>query len=161
MTEGLSELVAACGAYKPTSPAEQIVEGETHWFIGYPAAAPEEMVALSQTEKLKLIFRKEDVREARRDGERFLVRVRDGANMLVSFEQVIKAAPTCDCGEGNNDVRKSKVKAKGADVIIGNYGDCTIRIECSTVNLPLLGPTRVCVPTNFYCIQPTNGGPID
>src|SRR5215469_16140211 len=95
MVEGLSDLVAACGEHRPTSPAERIAEGETHWFIGYAAAAPAEMVALSQTEALKLFFRQEDVREVRHHGERFLVRVRDGANMMVSFEQVMKAAPTC------------------------------------------------------------------
>ena len=122
--------------HRPTSPAEQIAKGEMHWFIGYAAAAPEEMVALSQTEKLKLVFRKEDVREVRRYGERFLVHVHGGANMLVSFEQVIKAAPTCGCGEDNNEVSKQKAKAK-ADVVIGNYGDCSIRVECYTVNVPL------------------------
>jgi len=157
MAEGLSELVAECGAHRPTSPAEQIAEGETHWFIGYAAAAPEEMVGLSQTEKLKLVFRREDVREARRHGERFLVRVRDGANMLVSFEQVIKAAPTCDCGEGNNAARRRSTQPEAdrptddrpADVYIGNFGDCTIQIECFTVNVPLLGPTRVCIRFSF------------
>jgi len=61
MVEGLSELEAACGVNKLTSPAERIAEGDTHWFIGYAAAAPEEMVALSQTETLKLLFRMEDV----------------------------------------------------------------------------------------------------
>ena len=58
MVEGLSELLAACGVHRPTSPAERIAEGETHWFIGYAAAAPEGMVALSQTETLKLLFRR-------------------------------------------------------------------------------------------------------
>jgi hypothetical protein len=159
MVDGLSELVKACGAHSPTSPAERITEGETHWFIGYAAAAPAKMVALSQTETLKLIFRQEDVCEVRREGERFLMRVRDGANMLVSFEQVIKAGPTCVCGEGRSEGSKPGTMAKGIDVSFGNFGDCTIRIECSTVNIPLVGPTRVCVPTGFWCTRETNGQP--
>jgi hypothetical protein len=157
MVEGLSELVAAGGVHGPTSPAERIAEGETYRFIGYAAAAPAEMVALSQTEKLKLVFRQEDICEVRREGERFLVRVRNGANMLVSFEQVIKAAPTCGCGEGSNEGSKQKAMAKNIDVHIANLGDCQLRIECFTVNIPHLGPTRVCIPTGFSCPQATNG----
>jgi hypothetical protein len=156
MVEGLSDLVAACGVHT-TSPAERITEGERHWFIGYAAAAPAEMVALSQAETLKLVFRQEDVCEVRRYDERFLVRVRDGANMLVSFEQVTKAAPTCGCGDGRNEGSKQEAMAKGIDVTIGNFGDCSIRIECFSVNVPLLGPTRVCIPTGFWCTRETNG----
>ena len=161
MAEELSELVAACSGHRPTSPAERMAEGETHWFIGYPAAAPSEMVALRQTDALKLVFRQEDVLEVRRDDERFLVRIRDGANMLISFEHVIKAAPTCDCGEGRNEGRKQGVMARNLiDVHIANLGDCQLRIECFTVNIPLLGSYRVCIPTSWSCPQPTNGQPI-
>ena len=158
MADGLSELVAACGADKSTTPKERIAEGETRWFIGYAAAAPEGMVALGQNETLKLVFRQEDVREVRRHEERFLVRVRDGANMLVSFEQVIKAAPTCDCEDGSDVGGKQGAMARAADVHIINISSCAVRIECSTVNIPLLGPTRVCVPTGVWCRRETNGG---
>ncbi|HXV24960.1 MAG TPA: hypothetical protein VED46_11945 [Alphaproteobacteria bacterium] len=159
MVEGLSELVAACGVRRPISPVERIAEGETHWFIGYAAAAPEEMVALSQTETLKLVFRQEDVREVARHGERFLVRVRDGANMLVSFEQVIKAAPTCGCEDGRREGSGQQARAKDIDVHLINISNCVIRIDCFTVTVPLLGSTRVCIPTGFTCTRETNGSP--
>jgi len=157
MVEGLSELVAACGAHKPTTPKERIAEGETRWFIGYAAAAPKDMVALGQTETLKLIFRQEDVCEVRRHDERFLLRVRDDANMLVSFEQVIKAGPTCDCKDDGNGGSRQVARARNIDVHILNISDCAIRIECFTVNIPIVGPTRVCVPTGFWCGEATNG----
>jgi len=159
MVEGLSDLVAACGEHRPTSPAERIAEGETHWFIGYAAAAPAEMVALSQTEALKLFFRQEDVREVRHHGERFLVRVRDGANMMVSFEQVMKAAPTCGCEDGRHEFSSQVPRSKEIDVYIFNIGECAFRFECFTVNVPIIGPTRVCIPTGISCAQETNGSP--
>jgi hypothetical protein len=160
MVEGLSELVAACGVHRLTSSAERVAEGDTHWFIGYAAAAPAEMIALRQTETLKLMFRQEDVREVKRHGERFLLRLRDGANMLVSFEQVIKAAPTCDCGDGRSERSTSpNPRRTREDVIdVNPFGNCRVRIECFEINIPLLGPTRVCVPTQFYCLE-TDGQP--
>jgi hypothetical protein len=148
--EGLSELVAAGGVHS-TSPAKRITDGETHWFIGYAAPAPAEMVALRETETLRLVFRKEDILEVRRHGERFLVRARDGANMLASFEQVIKAAPTCGCGDGRNGGMKQGALARAADVLLVNISNCVIRIECSTIDLPFLGPTRVCIPVSIDC----------
>jgi hypothetical protein len=134
-------------------PAQRITEGETHWFMGYAAAAPAEMVALRQTEALKLVFRKEDILEVRRHGDRFLVRLRDSANMLVSFEQVVKAAPTCVCGDGRNGVIKQTNSPWSPDVIIINVGSCAFRFECFTWIVPVYGPMTVCIPTGFWCTQ--------
>lgn len=162
MAEGLSELLPECRAHRPSSPAERIAEGQAHWSIGHAAPAGPVALALSKSESLKLVFRQEDVTEVRRDGEHYVVRVRDGANMVASFEQVIKAAPTCGCADGSDEGAKSggiaastAPQAPGPtdiDVFIDNLANgCTIRVDCFTVNLPILGSTRVGIPTGFWC----------
>jgi hypothetical protein len=156
MIEGLSELVAACGTHKMGSPAERIAEGVTNWFIGYPAAAPNGMVALAQNESLKLVFRQEDIRQVHRHKDHFLVRVSSEANVLVTFEQVVKASAGCVCsggGAGADGRGETGQLARGPrpDVIIINQGSCAIKFECFDVNLPIIGTVRVCVPTDFWC----------
>ncbi len=157
MVDGLSELVSACGTHKLAAPAERIAEGVTSWFIGYPAAAPDGLVGLGQNESLKLLFRQEDIRQVHRHEDRFLVRVSSEANVLVSFEQVVKAGPTCGCrdggrgGHGGAEPVGEIASARRPDVIIINQGSCAIKFECFDVNLPIIGPVRVCVPTDLWC----------
>ena len=129
----------------------------TSWFIGHPAAAPDGLVALGQNESLKLLFRQEDIRQVHRHEEHFLVRVSSEANVLVSFEQVVKAGSNCGCIDGEKDDHGDGkpggqlARALRPDVIIINQGSCAIKFECFDVHLPILGTVRVCVPTDLWC----------
>jgi hypothetical protein len=136
-----------------------IARGGEHWFIGSPVASQPGTVALAQTPEIKLVFREEDIREVRKHGERYVVRVAADANMLVSHEQTMKAAASrCDCASGEDGAKPGTTRQAergridpDADVNYIEVMPCWWRFNCYTINIPLLGPTRVCIPTGLYC----------
>lgn len=159
--EGLQELIAACSACPGQTLRAAIEADEEHWFTGSPAPSDEGTIALAQTPSL--IFRTEDVRAVHKHGGRYFVGVAGDANLMISHRRTIKAkAAACAChgkssaGQGENG-RSTLQRAIGdridpdADVnFIEDWG-CWWRFNCYTVNLPLLGPVRVCIPTGYYC----------
>ncbi len=162
MITGLDELKSAASRGAPLSEVEKIAEGEMHWFAGHPLPSAPGTIALAQRDSLKLVFREEDLIEVHKWEERFLVRLRAGADMLVSLERVMPAGPSgcCDGGAADHKDRpaaaRSRIGVHDAprdwDVWISSFGtSCTWRIECFNVNVPLLGPLRICVPTMVWC----------
>ena len=161
MVAGLEELATACAKQSVPTDAERITEGEPRWFGGYPVAAAPGTIALAQVASLKLVFRVEDILEVHRWHERYVVKVKSDADLLVSMENVIKAGPSGGCCGGGN-TGKLEGAARLAvqdppgdddwDVLLNKYwGGCLWDIECFTVNLPLVGPIRLCIPTDVRC----------
>lgn len=158
MVHGLAELKEACRPQEPAPHVKTIEEGGEHWFIGHPAPSQPETIALAQSPDVKLVFREEDVRQAHKVGERFAIRVDADANMLVSHEQVMKAcASRCHCTDAESGGEPGTMRRErgrvdpDADVNYIEDMPCWWRFNCYTIYIPFVGPTRVCIPTGYWC----------
>ena len=101
MNDPLSELKKECRKRAEPSAPETIKLGETSWFRGTPADAPDGTVAIATGGDIKVIVREEDVLKVEREGEHFLVQVSADATVLVRLDKLTKARPSggdCGCG---------------------------------------------------------------
>jgi hypothetical protein len=149
--DSVAELKAACAGQTPSA-ADQLRMGRTTWLMGHPAAAPEGTIAVSRNGDFKLIIRDEDVLEVDKHGDEFLVKVSAEANILVSFEKVIKADPgSCGCHETQPSPTLAReggpVPDPDFDVNLINIGGCVFRWECKSI-----GGRRICFLMGFYCV---------
>lgn len=105
----IQELKKSCAAGSAKSEIEQLAEGETIWFVGRPLASPEGTISLSISRSVTLILRAEDVLDAIKQRDAYLLKTRVGADVMFRQEVVLKADPArgygCDCNSGTTDGR--------------------------------------------------------
>ncbi|MEO6093428.1 MAG: hypothetical protein ABIT04_01640 [Novosphingobium sp.] len=159
MADDFERLKEACYACTPIKEAERIGQGESRWFAGYPDPSSRGTVSLLQPTGFRLTFREEDVLEAKRHNKLFLVRVSSEANLSVSMSQVVKAgsAGRCDCGDDEKSgERLIDITAPWGDwgdkVIVLPWGGCHLGWNCGTIDLPIVGPIYLCIPSRVYCV---------
>ena len=157
MANALMELKAACSSQPLQSAVDLIGAGETTWFMGRPASAPEGTIALSQAGRFKIIVRDEDIRNVEKHKDAFFVEVSAESHIAISLEMAIKASFNgCGC---------SKPEASGSpaalttgttgdaqrEVIYWNVGNCAIRMDCHTI-----AGKQVCLITSVTCSYVNN-----
>ena len=135
MHDGIADLKAACAAASSPAPADMLRMGATTWLFGRPARAEDGMIALAQDEDFTIIVNNDDVLEAEKHDDFYLVKVGADANVLVMMTKVVKAgAAGCGCEDvvsddtpdviaANRSVRTVKVKA----------GRCWIEYHCHEI----------------------------
>lgn len=139
MSDYLDELKRACTSTPARSDAERIDEGESSWFAGRAAPAEDGFIAIAQDDDFVTVMRERDVLEVRKIEDKFLVRVRADADVLVRFERVAKARPDdCGCDSAEKPADDSPPVARASAGFAGDpfgpfgapIGYCRLYIRC-------------------------------
>jgi len=126
----LSELKDACRGEAPRSDVETIKSGQSTWFRGRPAHAPEGAIALSLSDEARVIINEADIRDVNKHGDDYNVAVSADANFLFRIEKVLKATVGHGCKGGGKGPLKMEESEAGAgpitDIEIGPVEVCDL-----------------------------------
>jgi hypothetical protein len=151
VNELLSELKNACQSEPSPSDTEAIRRGESTWFRGRPAHAPEGTIALALSDEARVIINDGDVRAVEKQGEHYSVEVSADAHFLPRIDKVLKATVErgCDRGESPSPTMQQR-DGGGPPIVIGTIEVCDL--VCGDV---VLGGIRFpfCVPVNCKIVS--------
>jgi hypothetical protein len=100
MKDTISELKAACSAQPTLSAQALIKQGVSNWLGGLAAPAPDGLIGLAQKGGFKLLIPADQIIDAKKHEDMFLVKVRSDADVLITLEKVAKAdLNACGCGK--------------------------------------------------------------
>lgn len=151
VNELLSELKDACHSEPSPSDTETIRRGESTWFRGRPAHAPEGTIALALSDDARVIINDGDVRAVEKQGEHYSVEVSADAHVLLRIDKLLKATVerSCDCGESPSPTMQKR-DGGGPTIEIGQIEVC--KHVCGEVVLAGIR-IPVCVPVDCKIVS--------
>ena len=145
----------ACQGEPPPSEVESIKRGETTWFNGRPAHAPEGTIALALSEDARIIINDGDVLAVEKEEGQYRVEVSADAHVLLRIDKLLKATvqlASCRCGGNRPSIMRKPgdTKEEGPTIEIGDIEVC--KLVCGEF---VLAGIRfpVCVPVNCKIVN--------
>lgn len=138
MHDGIADLKAACAAASSPAPADMLRMGATTWLFGRPARAEGSTIALAQDEDFTIIVNNDDVLEAEKHDDFYLVKVGADTNVLVMMTKVVKAGVAgCGCEDAESDDTPDVIAANRTNsirTIKVKAGRCWIEYQCQEIS---------------------------
>lgn len=149
MKDLLSELKNACKGKQSLSDVDTIRRGQSTWFRGRPAHAPEGTIALALSDDARVIINDDDVREVKKDGEHYNVEVSADAHVLLRIDKILKATVHHGCHVGDNRVPVQEKHDTGQErrPTVEIYDIVVCDVVCGDIVLDGV-KIHVCVPVN-------------
>jgi hypothetical protein len=153
----IDKFVSASTQATQRSATKTVEVGPTVWMLGAPAPAADGLIALATSATQTVYFRREDLVEARETEGRFLIRIAQGANVMVREEQVLKLTPpSCHCQEPSGTIESKK---GGGDTgpIINCAPTCWVELVCGPFREPFSGAVIIVCWPSLVCGNPCEG----